>query len=150
MEEYDEARRAALIRTLREQGLPHEEGASGGGPCPVVTLEEFFTGNNDYGSIGCNLSERENPEGPQGFYRVLKGIRARPEVQDVLVEVCEAEEEWPFSERVFVLAASTPAQVKEWMAPLYPDEVEEGYPFGVPPAAPPLKPGHCVYSAWWD
>lgn len=51
----DLERRAKLIETIKKQGM-----TSGEGPMPVVTLEEFFTGNDDPGSIGCNfLSTRD-------------------------------------------------------------------------------------------
>jgi hypothetical protein len=64
--------------------------------CPVLTVDEFFEGNDDLGSIGCNLS----PAPPlEVFRRVLLGIAARPDVQSVLVRVTEdMGDEWPFSD----------------------------------------------------
>jgi hypothetical protein len=53
--------RRELIRKLQAQGLPSSEA-----PLPVVSLEDFFLGNSDYGSIGCNLS---NNPGPQVFFK---------------------------------------------------------------------------------
>src|SRR5579862_306607 len=47
-------------------------------PFPVVSLEDFFTGNKDLGSIGCNIEEHP---GLRKFYAVLCAIRQRPEVQ---------------------------------------------------------------------
>src|SRR5262249_18698986 len=53
-------------------------------PDPIVSLEEFFTGNEDLGSIGCNLTDHP---GMQTFYTELKAIRSRPDVQGVFVAI---------------------------------------------------------------
>ncbi len=47
---------------------------------PVVSLELFFEGNDDPGSIGCNLTDHP---GVDRFYAVLRGIRDRPDVHGV-------------------------------------------------------------------
>jgi hypothetical protein len=114
---------------------------------PIVTLEEFFVGNDDYGSIGCNL---EPMLGPQYFYEALKSIRLRPNVQDVLVEVVEIEEEvaamWPFADRVYVLTDGTLDDVSNWAAPIQPDAVEDTSENSVRA----LQRGFKCYSLWWD
>jgi hypothetical protein len=139
-------RRQNLIERIKQQGLPGQYSTQ-----PVVPLEDFFLGNDDYGSIGCNLPEHP---GPQTFFSLLKALRSRPEVQDVLVEITEVAEQdemmWPFSERIYVLTHAAQEQVEDWVSALQPDEISPGYPFGTPPAAPPLEPGVKVYSIWWD
>ena len=108
--------RRELIRKVQAQGLQSAEG-----PLPVVSLEDFFLGNSDYGSIGCNLS---NNPGPLAFFESLKAVRDDDSVQEILVEVNEIVENaqtWPFADRVYLLSS-----------------------------APALKPGVTVYAAWWD
>ena len=139
--------RRGLIEKIKSIGAPRSDG-----PPPLVTLEDFFVGNEDYGSIGCNLSEHP---GPQFFFERLKEIRARGDVQDVLVEVQEVEEDdesmWPFSDRVYVLSSAAREEVAEWVAALTPDEVEEGFAYGAPHAsAPELRAGVKAYGVWWD
>ncbi len=51
---------------------------------PLLTLPEFFDGNDDFGSIGCNLAP---PPGPVKFYEILKGISERSDVADVRVQI---------------------------------------------------------------
>ena len=118
-------------------------------PAPIVSLEDFFTGNDDAGSIGCNT----NHGGPL-FFAPLKAIRDKPTVQDVLIEIYEVgdgETMWPFSERIYILSSSSRDEVAEWLAPLEPDTVEqESYVFGVPKTAPQLQEGMRIYAAWWD
>jgi hypothetical protein len=79
--------RIELIKKIQTQSAK-----SAVGPLPVVSLEDFFCGDSDYGSIGCNLS---NTPGPQVFFNTLKTIRDDDSVQDVLVEVNEVVEEDP-------------------------------------------------------
>jgi len=140
--------RQQLIELIRQQGLPSSDGVT---PLPVVSLEAFFTGNEDPGSIGCNLPE--HPGLPR-FLEILVGIRARPDVQDVLVEIYEVEESdpsmWPFSERIYILTSADRDTVAEWVADLEPDEIEEGYAAGRPAAAPDVTPPNRVLAAWWD
>ena len=118
---------------------------------PVVTLEAFFVGNDDPGSIGCNLSDHP---GTDEFYRVLRSVRTRPDVQDILIEIYEVDEDdlelWPFSERVYIFTSASQAEVEGWVAPLQPDEVAEGWRDGIPDAAPDLECGIKVYGVWWD
>jgi hypothetical protein len=137
--------RRELIRKVQAQGLPSSEA-----PLPVVSLEDFFLGNSDCGSIGCNLS---NNPGPQVFFKSLKAVRDDDSVQEILVEVNEIVEDaqtWPFADRVYLLSSAAIDQVRSWLMPLRPDEVSEGWANGIPPAAPALKPGVKVYAAWWD
>jgi len=142
----DSIKRAELIERVKLLGLPSLDGR-----LPLVTLEEFFLGNDDYGSIGCNLSPML---GPQFFYEKLKSIRSRPNVQDVLVEVNEIEEKdpamWPFSDRVCVFTNATPEDVAHWAAALQPDAVEQGLALGRADSAPELKAGYHCYGLWWD
>jgi len=56
-----------------------------------VTLEEFFVGNDDFGSIGCNSEVAEDPT------------------------------TWPFVDRVYFLTSGTPEEIKRWTADLQPD-----------------------------
>jgi hypothetical protein len=136
-----------LIEQIKSLGLPSPDT-----PLPVVSLEDFFIGNEDYGSIGCNLSEHP---GPQGFFETLKEIRLRDDVQDVLVEINEVEEAdetmWPFSDRIYILTSAAKEEVADWVSPLMPDEIEEGYAYSeTPHSAPTLREGMKIYGVWWD
>ena len=118
-------------------------------PDPIVSLEEFFNGNEDLGSIGCNLTEHP---GLDRFYTELKAIRERPDVQDVFVAIHEIDQEttWPYSECVYILTSARPQEVAAWVKKLQPSEVSEGWLYGKPPNAPKLKDGMKVISCWWD
>lgn len=117
----------------------------------LVSLEDFFNGNDDAGSIGCNLE----PSGPEFFEKPLFAIRAKPEVQDVLIAICGWDEDdetaWPFSDRVYVLTSAAREEVELWFAPLQADEIEAGWVGGLANrTVPTLQNGTKVWSAWWD
>ena len=82
-------------------------------PRPLLTLEEFFEGNDCVGSIGCNLTPTPSPA---EFYDLLKKIRGRDDVADVLVEVTMHDDlnSWPFSDTVWIITTAAPGEVAEW------------------------------------
>ena len=116
---------------------------------PLLTLEEFFDGNDVSGSICCNLSPM--PE-PQEVYETLKQIRSRPDVADVRIEVAMFDvPEWPFAETVWVITTADPEQVKSWFTDeMAPDDVWAGWtsdrkfePVDVPAGMQPV-------ACWYD
>jgi hypothetical protein len=88
---------------------------------PAVSLELFFNGNNDPGCIGANLPDDERP-GLYGFYSVLKSIRERPDVIDVLILIHDTEGvgdgSWPFSEDVVILTSANKDELQEPLSKL--------------------------------
>jgi hypothetical protein len=122
---------------------------------PVVSIDLFLAGNDDPASIGPNL---EPHPGVRAFERVLKDIRDRQEVSDVVVQIDEViEGEWPFASAVYVTTAATPEEVHRWAAELQPDEyVGEADAIGPwlgggkPPGAPDVPEGHRVVTLYWD
>ena len=118
-------------------------------PDPIISLEEFFVGNEDLGSIGCNLTEHP---GMRAFYEELRSIRQRPDVQGVLVAIHEVDEDtvWPFSECVYILTSASTNEVSKWMQKLQPSEISDGWLYNQPPDAPSLKNGMRPVSCWWD
>lgn len=127
-----------------------------GEPLAVMTLEAFFEGNMEPGSLGCNLV---NHPGIARFYEVLRGVRSRRDVLDVVVEIAEGRAcdpggwplEWPFfSESVYVIAKAKQDEVLRWLAPLQPDGISVGFMFGLPSGIAVPPPGVRVYRVWWD
>lgn len=117
---------------------------------PLLTLGEFFDGNEDVGSIGCNLSP---PPGPGKFHEVLKRIAARPDVADVRVQVTmfDDPEMWPFSDTVWIITSATPDKVAEWFdASIRPDRCVAGWTEGVSFEPVKVPEGMRPVGCWWD
>ena len=118
-------------------------------PRPLLTLEEFFEGNDVVGSIGCNLP---SAPAPGDIYRALKRIAERTEVADVRVQVTQFDDpDWPFSDTVFVFTGATPEEVLTWFPEeLRPDESWQGFNPSIrhEPCATP--DGSFPIACWWD
>lgn len=126
----------------------------GGDAYPVVPLELFFEGNEDTASIAPNLDPHP---GVQTFDRVLREIRERPEVSDVVLqvsEVMEGDDEWPFVEAAYVVTKASDEEVGEWASELQPDPpAEDGLTWlygSPPPGAAPVPEGYHVVTLYWD
>lgn len=147
----------ATQRVHERVGRGGEVGAEGV-PAPVLTLAEFFDGNDDTGSILCNVvltgvgEDEDDAPTPQQVRAVLESVRDRPEVADVRVVVLEAEDPdfWPFAEEVVVVTTADPETVRSWFPEDYaPDDVRERgpkrdlEPFDVPD-------GYAALLCWWD
>jgi hypothetical protein len=117
---------------------------------PLLTLPEFFEGNDDFGSIGCNLSP---PPGPARFYQILNDISARSDVADVRVQISmfDDPELWPFSDTVWIITNAAPRTVAEWFdAEIRPDDCSAGWTDGVSFEPVPVPDGMQAVACWWD
>ncbi|RTE49312.1 hypothetical protein [Actinobaculum sp. 352] len=97
-------------------------------PKPLLTLEEFFDGNDVVGSILCNVvldEEGYDAPTPQQVRAVLEAIRARDDVDDVRVAIGMFDDpDWPFAEEVVVVTDADPNVVLGWFPEAYaPDAV---------------------------
>ena len=73
-----------------------------------VVAERFFDGNDDLGSIGCNLHEHP---GVEVFRDVFAGLLRRPDVQAIYAQISELDPGdgcWPFTDTIIV-AGTIPA-----------------------------------------
>lgn len=116
---------------------------------PLLSLEEFFDGNNVVGSIWCNCSPQLSPA--QAF-EVLQRIRTRPDVADVRIEVTMFDDpEWPFSEMVWVITSASAAEVQSWFPEsVAPDEVWIGWRDGVSYESLAVPADMHPVACWWD
>jgi hypothetical protein len=120
-----------------------------GTPLPLLTIAEFFDGNETIGSIGCNLPGSP----PASVMRALcESIAARGQVKDLRILVTQFDEpEWPFSDAIYVMTDAEPEEVLSWFPEeLAPDEVfvrlfdDQAFePCDVPPGTRPI-------GCWWD
>lgn len=118
-------------------------------PRPVVTLEEFFEGNEDPASIGYNLNDTYTPQEFYGFFRKLRDL---PDVSNVLIEVKDLEDEegWPSTDTIwFVTSLSEAALARHFEERIRPDE------WRTYPPDYPMEPIRCpvgthAIAAWYD
>lgn len=132
------AKSDALKRELEGQSAPQR-----------VPVDRFFDGNDDEGSIGCNLVPHP---GMALFREILLGLLQRPDVAAVhalIAELDPGDDAWPFSDTVVVTGSITPEALQEALADLHPDEVGPADPDATG-ASLPQSDRHSALVAWWD
>src|SRR5262245_55879277 len=132
----DHSKCKALKTELRTQPEPQ-----------VVPIERFFDGNDDLGSIGCNLLDHP---GVNTFRNVLTGLLRRPDVESVYAQIAEldpGEGCWPFTDTVLVVGTISAEALSTAVDSLEPDEVAP-----VQEVSPSIaeRHGSPVLAVWWD
>jgi len=115
----------------------------------VLRAERFFDGNEDTGSIGCNLGEHP---GMATFQKILPGLESRSDVQAVYTQITELdpdEDSWPFTDTVLVAGTISTGDLAAAVSSLGPDEVSPVEDFGAS-AGIAAKHGTPVHVIWWD
>ena len=134
----DDTKRKALKEELAAQPEPQ-----------IVSAERFFDGNDDCGSIGCNLDEHP---GVDAFRNVFAGLLCRPDVQAVYAQISELDPGdacWPFTDTVIVVGTIPADELREAVSSLQPDEVGAAEQFGISPAIAE-EHGAPALAVWWD
>lgn len=134
----DTSKRNRLIEQLAPKPEPQ-----------IVSIEEFFDGNDDLGSIGCNLMEHP---GMDVFRDTFARIARRPDVTAVYAQIAEldpGEDCWPFADTIFVVGSLSEDELAEALAPLEPDEIWKTEESDIPSDVQKGRDAH-VLAAWWD
>ena len=147
----DEEKRLALVALLD----PYLDNSDCYEPTPLVPLELYFEGNDDQGSIGCNLTKHP---GVRSFYETLLQLRNDGQVSGIWVIAKQHDWKpgWPHSDEILVRTTLSDSDIKSRLNHLGPDEVGEASsspPFelhdlaGLPVAC---AAGERHVVAWWD
>lgn len=135
----DMAKRDRIVARLLEEPEPQ-----------LVPIAEYFDGNDDPGSIGCNLAKHP---GIAAFRDILVGLTKRPDVAAVYALISEVDpgpDCWPFTDIILVIGAIAAATLAQLLKPLQPDEVGMASDFAnVPQEIVTQHPGPML-AAWWD
>lgn len=115
----------------------------------LVSVAQFFDGNDDLASIGCNLDDHP---GVEAFRHVLTGLLGRPDVEAVYARIAELDPGkgfWPFTDTVLVAGTIPIEELRRAARSLKPDEVGTAQAFGV---SPTIAECHAVpvLVIWWD
>jgi hypothetical protein len=139
--------RSVAMDAAKCQALKHQ---LAGQPEPqIVPIAQFLDGNDDLGSIGCNLDPHP---GIDTFRHVLTGLLGRPDVQAVYAQISELDpgpESWPFTDTVLVAGKISVDDLRGAVRSLEPDEVGSSKEFGISPAIA-TRHGSPVWVVWWD
>jgi hypothetical protein len=134
----DHEKRSRLIEELSQEREPQ-----------LVPIGRFFDGNDDTGSIGCNLPEHP---GIHVFRDVFAQLASRQDVTAIYAQIAEldpGDDCWPFADTVFVVGSITNDELRDALVPLEPDEVGSADEFGVSDIVSGQLNGRTLV-AWWD
>ena len=111
----------------------------------------FFDGNDDVGSIGCNLDDHP---GIPAFRAAVESLLSRDDVEAVYVVIAEADPDddlWPFADTLAIVGDIPTADLRAAMASLRPDELGEVTDRAqLAPSLEESTRGRRVQIAWWD
>ena len=107
---------AALDRLLDRIGDPLDESK----PHPLVTLEEFFTDNNDPESLGDYARSKFDPP---SFFAALVDLRTRDGFHDIRVEILPklSTAGWPYSDTVWIVSDFDRMELPRQLPPTFGD-----------------------------
>jgi hypothetical protein len=134
-------KRTLLLKKIKKAGFPAKN--------IYVSIEDFFDGNEDVGSIGANIYP--DPPSLQKFYSTLTEIKNTSKTQNLLIRIADIEDsEWFYSDTIYISGDYSLAEIKKMFKPLKPDEVYEGMMYDQPSNIPQISSGSKAYSVWWD
>jgi hypothetical protein len=145
-------RRAALLAQLRPFGLdatPPRAGLA----LPLVTLDDFFIGNDDARSIGPQIGAAH--PGVATLYAILQSIAARDDVDAVLVQAADAQwaydshDEWVASNCIIIVTRADASDIALWRQQLGCTAVAKGLPEPTAPNAPAQRDGYTAWHLVW-
>lgn len=115
----------------------------------LVSIEDFFEGNNVVGSFAANACT-ENLDVHE-FYKILKGIKLKENVLEVWIVICDIDEEWPYSDTIYISTTANEDGIYEWFRDGFPSEVWQinSKECEVIQTSE-LKNGFRVFGVWWD
>lgn len=122
---------------------------------PVVSLDEYFSENEEEDSIAPNNWGYGRPS-IKVIYTRFKEIKNRPDVQGVYVgmhdEWPDAFDDglWPAAENIHIISSASEAEVEKWIDGLDADGVGLGWPYGEHKLSPKPQDGYFVYTVYWD
>ena len=138
-----------LLKSITERVYRNGDPNDRSTPLCLLTIDEFFHGNDVVGSIGCNL---DSTPSPSQFFELFKSISHRKDVHGVFVQITAFDTpDWPFSDTVWVITSCSEEEVQSWFPDeLAPNEVWAGWiesqtyePVDVPVGTTPI-------ACWWD
>jgi len=140
----DTEKRKRLIETAKAHGY-----IGMAPPRVLVTRSEFFDGNDDVGSIGCNLNEHP---GVAAFDVAFRQVESMDGVAGVYLAITEIDETydsiWPFTDTACIVTRLAAPAFESVLRPLEPDEIAPNDELFANP--PEIPAGHQLIRVWWD
>jgi hypothetical protein len=139
----DTTRRDQLIRQM-------EQAENSGLGLPLVTLEDFFVGNDQCGSICPHVEPQPSPS---DVFVVFNLIRENTNVDAVFVmpTQIDSNNDWPFSDTVWIITSLSENELRNLIPKnFWPSEFSSGWPRHFKVQERPVPEGMRPVAAWYD
>jgi hypothetical protein len=116
----------------------------------IVAAQQFFDGNDDCRSIGCNLTEHP---GVDVFRDTFFALLCRPDVDAVYTQIAKADPGdrcWPIMDTVLVVGTIPPDALRDAVSALQPDEVGDPAQLGIAPEITGRHGSRVLAARWKD
>lgn len=115
----------------------------------LVSVEDFFEDNNVIGSFAANACTKNLDV--HEFYEILKNIKTKENVQDIWIVICDIDEEWPYSDTIYISTTASGDDIYEWFGDGFPSEVwEVNSKENILTEIPQLRTEFKLFGVWWD
>ncbi len=134
-------KKTIILQKIKKASFPKKE--------VFISVEDFFDGNEDTGSIGANIYP--NPPSLQEFNNTLTAIKNNSKTYAILIRIADIEDtDWLYSDMILLAGNYSLSEVKKLFKQLKPDEIYEGNMYNGPSNLPIIDPSVKQYSIWWD
>lgn len=139
----DRKKRRKLIATAKALSYSDD------GNRVLVTRRQFFDGDYDPASIGCNLLKHPGIAAFNGAFRKIEKMDGVAGVYFAVTEIDETYDSiWPFTDTALIVTRLTPAAFQPLLRKLEPDEIGLSEEVFVNP--PVIPEGYQPVYVWWD
>ncbi|MFZ5987727.1 MAG: hypothetical protein ACOYWZ_11460 [Bacillota bacterium] len=115
----------------------------------MVSIDDFFDGNNDKGSFAANACTKDIDVNE--FYLIFKRIMAEENVEDIWILINDIEDECAYSDTAFISTNADKKQIYQWFGEAFPSDVGEvDHNDKVYERISPLREGYKLFNLWWD
>ncbi len=121
----------------------------------LMSVDDFFDGNNDVASIAPNLSEKPKIS---EYYKVFKKLLESEKVENIYVNIKDIniyengklnDSEWFFSDIIYVVGTISKNEVYKLTEHLKPDEIDIDQGNSIRSLDPKYSELNIIY-VWWD
>lgn len=121
----------------------------------LVSVDDFFEGNSDEGSIAPNLTEKPSIS---EFYKVLKQLETEKSIRKIRIRICDVniyednklnDYEWPFTEYIYFATNLSVEELKQKTKIILPDEINIETDTTIIKSMN-INPEEKLIYIWWD
>jgi hypothetical protein len=114
----------------------------------AVPAEEYFINTLPVGVFIPNIIFDDSDY--KLFLQILNKLKDSGKIKEVFVRICERDEDWFYTDTIYIYSTLTVENWEEEFGEFSPDEIVEGWMYGKPHGITEPLQGVKVFTLWWD